>query len=176
MRFTLISQPRFVLIVPSQTTTTTTRTDKDGKQHVEVSTAAGEPGKSNIQEMPGDTIQRSNSNINNGEPTRPSPTPIPPQAQSTNTPPPQAQRVSPDFQPRNPNRLSRDTVDNPVSPVDRSTNFSYPSRSNLRDPENETTQPQHRSSGRLENLKAAAMGLHVCSRKHPVTSVGHILT
>ena len=57
--------------------------------------------------------------------------------------------------------MSREAVDNPVSPVDgpnSKQNFSYPSRNNLREPDDLAPK---RSSGAVENLKAAAVGLHV---------------
>lgn len=100
--------------------------------------------------MPADTVQNRGGNASGGAPM---------QTQTTNPTPPQAHRVSPDLPTRHPNRVSRDNLENPVSPVDKSTNFSYPSRNNLRDPENETI--SGKPPGRLDNLKAAAVGLHV---------------
>lgn len=52
-------------------------------------------------------------------------------------------------------------MENPVSPVDRSTNFSYPSRGNLREDNEQAPSMSPSRSSRFENLKAAAIGLHV---------------
>ena len=90
------------------------------------------------------------------------PSPVPPPAQ-----PPYLS--TPDVPTRNPHRksgehpyrVSRDAMENPVSPVDGPSskhNFSYPSRSTLREPDDPAAK---RSSGAVENLKAAAIGLHV---------------
>lgn len=155
---------------------------KDGKQQtVEVSTQGnGTPVNAHIQEMPADNVKQSTMNNGNLQTqtthSPPHTTNMAPQRNS-NMPPPQQQRVSPEMQPnrgpaplrspdvptRHPHRVSRE-MENPVSPVDGrsgANNFSYPSRSTLRDTDNDTI--NSKPSGRMDNLKAAAVGLHVGS-------------
>ena len=160
-------------------------------QTVEVSTQGnGAPVNAQVQEMPADNVQQSTVQNGNMQTqtrhTPPQTSNIPPQnrnvpPQSHNMPPQgvnaptPVQRVSPDMQAnygggqmqqrspdppqRNPHRVSRD-LENPVSPIDpRANNFSYPSRSTLREQDTDTI--ASKPSGRLDNLKAAAIGLHV---------------
>lgn len=161
------------------TTTTITKGGKDSKkQQTTVSTSPGQP---QIQEMPADGPPNSRSpaylspsNTNNSG------------SYNSHTPPP-PMGPSPDVPYRNPNRksyenpnrmsydqpyryenpyaVSREAINNPVSPVDAQEsrhNFSYPSRGNLNEGYAGSEHPTNqRPTSTIGSLKAAAVGLHV---------------
>ncbi|KAK3687089.1 hypothetical protein LTR37_019156 [Vermiconidia calcicola] len=170
-----------VSTVTTTTTTTTTTITKGGKdskkQQTVVSTSPGQP---QIQEMPADGPSNSRSpaylspsNTNNSG------------SYNSHTPPP-PMGPSPDVPYRNPNRksyenpnrmsydqpyryenpyaVSREAINNPVSPVDAQEsrhNFSYPSRGNLNEGYAGSEQPTNpRPTSTIGSLKAAAVGLH----------------
>lgn len=115
------------------------------------------PGAPTISEMPADNLSPTQTTTSQTHYRTPSPM-RPPAQQQYYTP--NVPSKSPNRKSENPYRVSRDAVENPVSPVDGPNsrhNFSYPSRNTLREPDDLTPK---RSSG-IDNLKAAAVGLHV---------------
>lgn len=156
------------VVVTTTTTTTTTMTTKPGQKNAQVEVSTQKDGQPVLAEAPGDMPQANSSTSRSPvTPSGPSPSNVstspvgPPAIQQTNsTGPPQPlapPRPEPEAYPvpaRNPMR-EREPMD-PVSPI--RPNFSYPSRSDLRE-EPMPQQPAPKST--FGNLKAAAQGLHV---------------
>ena len=148
-----------VVTTTTTTTTTTTKINSDGKrQAVEVHTVPGDPSSVEIQELPADTPRRS-------PPLHIGPAPAPPASLAPPARPPIPHtHTGPDVPTRDPRR----SADARVSPVEPQTNFSYP---NCRPPP-ATAVPaadyyplsddaRRKPPRTMDNLKAAALGLHV---------------
>lgn len=159
------------VVVTTTTTTTTTMTTKPGQagqRNTQIEVSTQKDGQPVIAEAPGDMPPTNNSASRSPVvPSGPSPSNVsnspigPPDLQQNNSAgPPQTYappRADPETFPvpaRNPMR-EREPMD-PVSPI--RPNFSYPSRSDLRE-EPMPQQPAPKST--FGNLKAAAQGLHV---------------
>lgn len=168
-----------VTTVTTTTTTTTTTTAKGGKKGTKVEVATQRDGQPVLAEAPGDGPGQRSPPQQQTQPaplntTRSrSPQPTHPAALTPGAGPGPVERT-PTPPMRNPNRKSREYE--PVSPM--RPNFSYPSRSELRTSEEPmppppVQQPHMQANGggpapapksTFDNLKAAAVGLHVgCS-------------
>lgn len=163
-----------VTTVTTTTTTTTTTMAKGGKKGTTVEVATQKDGQPVLAEAPGDGPPQQTTPQSQAQPTplnttrSHSPLPTHPAAL---TPGHQEQPMPPA---RNPNRKSREYE--PVSPL--RPNFSYPSRSELRTSEEPMPPPPVHPSmqangpggagpapkSTFDNLKAAAVGLHVSYR------------
>lgn len=156
------------VVVTTTTTTTTTMMTKPGQKNTQVEVTTQKDGQPVIAEAPGDMPQMGSLTARSPIPSsgpslsNASASPVgPPALQHNNsTGPPQSYappRADPETFPvpaRNPMR-DREPMD-PVSPI--RPNFSYPSRSDIRE-EPMPQQPAPKST--FGNLKAAAQGLHV---------------
>lgn len=155
------------VVVTTTTTTTTTMTTRGGKKNTKVEVHTQKDGQPAIAEAPGDMPSMSSTTSHSPVPP---PRPLSTRNPSYGTPAPHdggvAQsyappRTDPDTFPvpaRNPMR-EREPME-PVSPL--RPNFSYPSRTDIRD--EPVPQPAPAPKSTFANLKAAAQGLHVsCS-------------
>lgn len=161
-------------VVVTTTTTTTTTVTKGGQKGTKVEVSTEKDGQPAIAEAPGDMPQTSSTTSHSPapphrhSPNSAGPSPVGLSAQNTNSPgmdnhgapqPYAPPRTDPDTLPvpaRNPMR-EREPMD-PVSPI--RPNFSYPSRTDLREDPMPQQAPAPKST--FGNLKAAAQGLHVC--------------
>jgi hypothetical protein len=154
------------VVVTTTTTTTTTMTTRGGKKNTKVEVHTQKDGQPAIAEAPGDMPSMSSTTSHSPvPPPRPLSTGLGNSSYGTLAPhdggvaqsyaPP---RTDPDTFPvpaRNPMR-EREPME-PVSPL--RPNFSYPSRTEIRDDPVPVSQPAPKST--FANLKAAAQGLHV---------------
>jgi hypothetical protein len=154
------------VVVTTTTTTTTTMTTRGGKKNTKVEVHTQKDGQPAIAEAPGDMPSMSSTTSHSPvPPPRPLSTGLGNSSYGTLAPhdggvaqsyaPP---RTDPDTFPvpaRNPMR-EREPME-PVSPL--RPNFSYPSRTDIRDDPVPVSQPAPKST--FANLKAAAQGLHV---------------
>jgi len=165
-----------VTTVTTTTTTTTTTMAKGGKKGTKVEVATQKDGQPVLAEAPGDGPPQQSQPPMQPLNTARSHSPLPPQHPSALTPGLQEQPTPPM---RNPNRKSREYE--PVSPL--RPNFSYPSRPDLREepmpppPVHPSMQANGSGGGpapksTFDNLKAAAVGLHVSSEARLSTLYG----
>lgn len=142
------------VVVTTTTTTTTTMSTRNGKKNTRVDVQTQKDRQPAIAEAPGDMPSTSDDKSSHSPVPPSNISPVGPPVPHDDAPP----RADPDTLPvpaRNPMR-EREPMD-PVSPL--RPNFSYPSRTDIRDDSMQNQQPAPKST--FANLKAAAQGLHV---------------